>query len=278
MSRKEFMARLEKLLMDIPTEERVEAMAFYHSYFEDAGEENEERVIRELESPEKVAASIKAEMNLEAGQEEEGRREAEEAAPNVAVPVKYEGTGREYTQSESGYAQSGNGYTQAGNGYGQSENGYTQAGNGYAQSENGYTQAEKGSKAKEDNTFKIVMIVIVAVLTCPIWLGLLGGLLGLLLGVLGGIFGIVVAAVAIAFSLYLAGFALVVTALVAFGGGAGAVGAVLLGAGLLVLAFALLSTVICVWLFGAFAPWAVRGIRSLCKRLVQRIRKGGCTV
>lgn len=264
MSRKEFMARLEKLLMDIPTEERVEAMAFYHSYFEDAGEENEERVIRELESPEKVAASIKAEMNLEAGQEEEGRREAEEAAPNVAVPVKYEGTGREYTQSESGYAQSGNGYTQAGN--------------GYAQSENGYTQAEKGSKAKEDNTFKIVMIVIVAVLTCPIWLGLLGGLLGLLLGVLGGIFGIVVAAVAIAFSLYLAGFALVVTALVAFGGGAGAVGAVLLGAGLLVLAFALLSTVICVWLFGAFAPWAVRGIRSLCKRLVQRIRKGGCTV
>ncbi|MCI8895537.1 MAG: DUF1700 domain-containing protein [Lachnospiraceae bacterium] len=271
MSRKEFMARLEKLLMDIPTEERVEAMAFYHSYFEDAGEENEERVIRELESPEKVAASIKAEMNLEAGREEESRREAEEAAPNVAVPVKYEGTGREYTQSESGY-------TQAGNGYGQSENGYTQAGNGYGQSENGYTQADKGGKAKEDNTFKIVMIVIVAVLTCPIWLGLLGGLLGLLLGVLGGIFGIVVAAVAIAFSLYLAGFALVVTALVAFGGGAGAVGAVLLGAGLLVLAFALLSTVICVWLFGAFAPWAVRGIRSLCKRLVQRIRKGGCTV
>lgn len=55
MNRQEFMRRLEQLLEGIPEEEKREAIACYTSYFEDAGEENEEKIIRELESPEKVA-------------------------------------------------------------------------------------------------------------------------------------------------------------------------------------------------------------------------------
>ena len=57
MNRQEFMRRLEQLLEGIPEEEKREAIAYYTSYFEDAGEENEEKIIRELESPEKVAAT-----------------------------------------------------------------------------------------------------------------------------------------------------------------------------------------------------------------------------
>lgn len=53
MNRQEFMRRLEQLLEGIPEEEKREAIAYYTSYFEDAGEENEEKIIRELESPEK---------------------------------------------------------------------------------------------------------------------------------------------------------------------------------------------------------------------------------
>ncbi len=56
--REQFLNELERLLCNISREERDEAMAFYRSYFEDAGENNEENIIKELESPEKVAESI----------------------------------------------------------------------------------------------------------------------------------------------------------------------------------------------------------------------------
>lgn len=59
MNRVEFLAELENLLQDIPEEERQEAQSFYQNYFDDAGPENEQRVMEELESPEKVAESIR---------------------------------------------------------------------------------------------------------------------------------------------------------------------------------------------------------------------------
>ena len=62
MNRKEFLAQLERLLWDIPVQEREEALEFYNSYFDDAGEENESSVIQELGSPGKVAAIIKADL------------------------------------------------------------------------------------------------------------------------------------------------------------------------------------------------------------------------
>lgn len=63
MNRIEFMTGLAALLQDIPEIERKEAMQYYNDYFDDAGEENEQEVILELESPDKVAAKIKAGLN-----------------------------------------------------------------------------------------------------------------------------------------------------------------------------------------------------------------------
>lgn len=62
MNRVEYMTRLAALLQDVPVEERQEAMKYYNDYFDEAGEENEEKVSAELDSPEKVAAAIKAEI------------------------------------------------------------------------------------------------------------------------------------------------------------------------------------------------------------------------
>lgn len=60
MNRIEFMSRLAELLQDISPLERQEAMQYYNDYFDDAGEEYEAQVIKELESPQKVAVKIKA--------------------------------------------------------------------------------------------------------------------------------------------------------------------------------------------------------------------------
>ena len=60
MNRKEFMERLERLLWNISDSEREEALQYYNDYFDDAGEENEAKVIEELGSPNQVAQKIKA--------------------------------------------------------------------------------------------------------------------------------------------------------------------------------------------------------------------------
>lgn len=62
MSRKEFMEQLERLLSDISEDERKEALDYYESYFDEAGEEEEASVIQKLGSPGKVAAMIKADL------------------------------------------------------------------------------------------------------------------------------------------------------------------------------------------------------------------------
>lgn len=61
-NRDQFIRQLEQLLADIPEEERREAISYYEDYFDDAGEENEEAVLKELKSPERVARSIKADL------------------------------------------------------------------------------------------------------------------------------------------------------------------------------------------------------------------------
>ena len=62
MDRKEFMKQLELLLSDISEDERKEALDYYESYFDEAGDEEEASVIQKLGSPDKVAAIIKADL------------------------------------------------------------------------------------------------------------------------------------------------------------------------------------------------------------------------
>ena len=55
MNRVEFLTELERLLSDMPADERQAAVQYYADYLADAGEENEAETLRELGSPKKVA-------------------------------------------------------------------------------------------------------------------------------------------------------------------------------------------------------------------------------
>lgn len=235
MSRKEFMEQLEKLLVDIPQEERIEALAYYNGYFEDAGVENEESIIQELESPEKVAKIIKADIGIE---------EEKEYTENG-----YEDT-RFHQQEEVG-----------------SHTGSPQEGS----SQSGYNaDFQETSAKKEDKTLKIVLLVLVAVVTSPVWLGILGTAAGVLLGVLGAILGVLLAIAVTVIAFYIVGFVLAGVGIGMFPVGSFAAGAGLIGSGLLMLALAVLGTIGCVWLFGRFLPWLVKGTIKLCSRPFQR--------
>ena len=71
MNRIGFLRQLEELLRDIPDNERREAMEYYRNYFDDAGPENEQKIIEELGSPAKVAESIKKDLFGEAYRSED---------------------------------------------------------------------------------------------------------------------------------------------------------------------------------------------------------------
>lgn len=75
MKREDFMRELEYLLRDIPESDRVDAVAYYNDYFDEAGVENEERVIQELGSPEKVAKTIKEDLGKMGYEEPRGHEE-----------------------------------------------------------------------------------------------------------------------------------------------------------------------------------------------------------
>lgn len=92
MNRTEFMNRLEQLLWDIPESERREALQYYNDYFDDAGPENEEKIIRELGCPARVARTIREGMSengeyTEHGYEDGRFRNHQDVAADAQEPV-----------------------------------------------------------------------------------------------------------------------------------------------------------------------------------------------
>ena len=203
MNRQEFMRRLEQLLEGIPEEEKREAIAYYTSYFEDAGEENEEKIIRELESPEKVAATIRADF------------------PGC---------------NNSETASSGN------------------------------QQNYNGTIQKEDNTTRNILLIILLVITSPIWGSILVAIGGTLLGITGGLFGIAVGCV-------IGGIAVAGVAITILVTGTISLGLISMAAGLLMLAIGLCAAGLLVLVCGKFLPWLAKGIANLWQSLFKK--KGG---
>lgn len=69
MTRAQFMGELRERLDRLPPDEREEALAYYEEYFDEAGSEHEQDVIRELGSPASVASRIYADRAVKAARE-----------------------------------------------------------------------------------------------------------------------------------------------------------------------------------------------------------------
>lgn len=233
MNRRIFMERLEQLLQDIQENERIEALQYYEDYFEEAGEENEQQVLREIGTPEKVAAIIKTSL-LENSNETGEFTETGYADPRFVV--NYEVANKDVKDYSDGQ---------------------------YNSEAKGAAPHRERKYVKEDSERNIALIVILCILAIPVGLPLLGGAIGVVFGAVGIIIGILAAAAALALGLTVGGIAVFAVGLVnvfttpPLGIVALGVGLILLGAGVL---FVLLTVMIC----GKFIPWLVRGFVALC--------------
>lgn len=291
------MGRLTELLSDVSPMERDEAIQYYNDYFDDAGAENESGVIASLGTPEELARTIKAGLSdggnggefTESGFSgyaqvhrdemikvgEADRTSGTNGADNRTGGLN--GADGKAAGADHGGRQSGNAYYQEG--YYQRTGGDGIYGgredkrkydNPYGQS--GGAGTSGGQSASRENGTSggtIALIVILAVLTSPIWIGLLGGLAGVVIGLLATLLGVFLAFLAAGVGLLIASLALLITGF-ALMFSAPLAGLCLIGSAMIVFALGLVFIWLMVLMAGIVIPALIRGVAALGQRLFHR--------
>ena len=180
MNKQEFLNELEDLLQDIQVSDRVEAIQYYSDYFEDAGLENEDQVIKKLGSPGRVAAIIKEDLKSDSLGDngeftEMGYRNPVFDKTNLEAVVKVETPNDQYayqTNSSHGYAEHGyaeHGYQTNGS------YGYAEHGNTAGQNTGSGNWQQEGNPTYVYEYFKIpkLLLIIGAILFIPVGIPLI---------------------------------------------------------------------------------------------------------
>ena len=246
MDRAQFMEQLERLLSDISEAERQEALAYYNSYFDEAGPEKEASVIRELGSPGKVAAIIKADLDESndsyAQYTEKGYEDLRDSG-NSYVPEVLDG----FSENESYYEEKSN--------KGKSR-----------RAREGYHPKEKGTNSR------FILLLIALVFLSPF-----------LITAASGVFSVLLVVVLLPFlSIFVSGvtaFALIVAGCSCIGGGVGllfsnvAVGLLVMGIGGISMAIGILFCILTGWLGSTIFPWILRKVTDFFQKILYRNKK-----
>ncbi|RKI30680.1 DUF1700 domain-containing protein [bacterium 1xD8-6] len=290
MNKEIFLRELRRFLADIPEEEREQALTYYEDYFEDAGPENEQKVIQELGSPIDVAKQIKAtnQENIAYGQGNDFQKD--KAYPNV-----YE-SGRQAQKESHGPQNSGNyfnngAYSQNSGNY--SNNGaYSQNsgnyGNNGAYSQNSGNYSNNGAYSQNSGNFngtgpyqaqkkswtqdpaKITLVVILAILAIPVGLPVISVIFALLISCIAVIFSLVIALFALGGGLAIGGVGSLIGSFFAVGGFANTL--TMIGVGLILTCIGIFIFWIGILFCAKFFPAIFRAIGALCQSIAKWIR------
>lgn len=185
--------------------------------------------------------------------------------------------GRQDTRNyRNPYEESGSRESSAGRTYGQNtsyeQSGSYGTGTSYEQSGNYGTGTSygQGKAAKEPMSGgMIALIVVLAVLTSPVWIGLLGGFLAVAAGLIAVLFALFLTFLIIGVVFIVVAIALLVTGVtLLFSAPLAAL--CVIGCGLVLFALGLVGIWVMVALAGLAIPAFVRGIVSLCQKIFHR--------
>lgn len=246
MNKDIFLAQLEKLLYEIPKEERDEAMEYYRSYFDDAGLENEAAVLEDLGSPQQIAASIK-----------EGLNNSGDVQGFLKNPPQVKESQQKREESQGMAGSQGEGREPFGEAYKRAGNS-TGSGKRYSQYDNskgmfGSFGKDKIDKDKIDKKGKLILLIIIIAFTVPLWGTIASGALGIICVLIAAVIAVGILAV----GGIIGGIACTILAVIKFFTLSLFPGLVLLGAGMLLIAGSGLGIVLLLLLCGRFLPWAI---------------------
>lgn len=279
MDREQFLQQLRALLADTAPEEREEAIRYYEEYFDEAGPEQEQAILAELGSPAKVAAIIRA--NVPGSRPAYTKPAAPAPGPDAPASNAPDGIGRpgvSLSAAAEGLAAGARSIRSRIRGLAEFDSAphapepprvpadgpapepAPEPAGPYSYTAEGSRYAARGTGGK--NTLLLILLL---VLFSPVWMGLLGALLGLLLGAIGAFAGLIGGGVgAVCAGIF--GLVRALPLLIA----SPANGVIALAASLFGIGLGLLLFGVGVWCMGTLIPLAVRGAKTLCRRLFGR--------
>lgn len=261
MTRDAFMKELVYLLQDIQEEDKEDALQYYMDYFDEAGPEQEADIIKELGSPERIAAIIRSDIagHLEDGGEftESGYQDERFRDPNYQVAKRSELPDcREYSQAEGSGENEHKGQNQESTWQNSSGN----AGPG-----------RQPSPPRTSMALKVVLWIVLFIVGGPILLALGSGALGIAGGILGILVGVLVLVGVLTIAMLICGVAMIPFGIVhIFSHPLN--GFLLSGTGLIILGIGILLLALAVLFYGRFIPYLIRSIVNFLNRLIHRRR------
>ena len=123
---------------------------------------------------------------------------------------------------------------------------------------------------QKDKSGRIAMVIVIAVLTFPIWITVAATLFGLIVAAFGVLFGCAAGGIAATVGLLISGVALIGMGIGGCISGSIAAGILVTGAGFFVMAIGILLLICVVWICGRAVPICCRWIVNLCRKPWQR--------
>ncbi|MFI3236985.1 MAG: hypothetical protein R3Y47_03015 [Lachnospiraceae bacterium] len=218
-----YFKQLEQALMDLPEEDRSEAILYYKDYVFDA-EVTESTVEEVLGRPQELARNIRQELYASEHQ----------TSGNKKVPIPYKSMEKEAYEKP------------------------------------------QGKTKRKRTTLEIVLIILLLVITFPVWISVLGAVGGLLFS---AVIVLTVVPLSLLFSAAVVGVCFVGTGILLFFISAlklfamPIVAVIPLGIGILMFGVGLLLVVLTCYLVFKAIPWMIRGILTGCNKCYQAIRR-----
>lgn len=247
MTRVAFLKQLDYLLQDIDERDRRDALDYYSDYMDEAGVKDMDDVNGLLDTPEKIAMSIRSSLNEDTKENGEYGDQGYvnmNVEPENKVPDIYENTKRKAENEKRDYS--------------------------WADSETERTTYEENESGNNKNNLgKWILIGIICVLGLPVILGVGGGLIGAVFGILGCLIGVI-------FGVGGGAIGGLFSGVVLFFGGIGRMmtsvpqGILMMGISLLSMAVGILLMMLLILICSRFIPWLIRSIVALFRRLFRR--------
>lgn len=251
MTRDEFMKELAHLLQDVQDEDKEDAMQYYRDYFDEAGPEQEAEVVKELGSPERIAAMIRSDIagSLDKGGEftDTGYKDERFREPGYQMSRRLDLPEEEDSPGQDGGPKNS-------------------AKGSHTQENKGPSPAPRTSRA-----LKVILWIILFLVAAPIIFGIGGGVIGLACGAFGVLAAILVTMAVATAAMLVSGFAMIPYGIFHMFTHP-LDGLLTSGSGLIFLGLGFLLLALCVLFYGKFVPFMIRGVIDALNRLIHKRR------
>ena len=239
MNKEEYLTRLQYCISQLPPVEAQNTMQYYREYFDDAGITEDMVVPESVGTPEQITMRLKKSINS-------GENITSENI-NIGGTYNRDNTSGSYNTKQN-----------TGNSYNNSQNaGQYSYNNSQNTAQYEYNNAGQYNKKNDERAIKIIVAIIIAAVTFPIWSGILGVIIGIVFGLGGTIIGLGVA-----------GISLIVVAIVSGYGFATSV--LLMGIGLILFGVAILLVIPEALFCIKFLPWLFKQVAELIHKITGR--------